>query len=323
LETMTILANMNADIDLLIAGVLHDTVEDTDTSLDEIKNTFGEEVANLVAGHSEDKSNTWEERKEKQYHDACKANLRQKKLILADKLANLRSIHKDYKIIGEQLWDRFNEGAIKQCWYYGKMIDALYDLQYYSETEYYYWEMLGVYKDVFVVFALYEKENIIYQENIAGEKYMFMNNNPDWLICDTPTPENAIRIERKYAERLEDNWREQFYTSIDRDILDGSYSLYSSETGGLTISIKEGELALSGSNYGDRCEVVNGKDEYEFYYTLNPGDTNALMVFLRNKYGTQKKLATILKNELGYDDGSARFEELCRNIGVTYKFFSI
>ena len=63
LETMNILRSMNADTNLLIAGLLHDTVEDTDTSIEEIKEVFGTDVAALVGGHSEDKSKTWVERK--------------------------------------------------------------------------------------------------------------------------------------------------------------------------------------------------------------------------------------------------------------------
>ena len=63
IETMNILRSMNADTNLLIDGLLHDTVEDTDTSIEEIKEVFGTDVAALVGGHSEDKSKTWVERK--------------------------------------------------------------------------------------------------------------------------------------------------------------------------------------------------------------------------------------------------------------------
>lgn len=54
LETMNILRSMNADTNLLIAGLLHDTVEDTDTTVEEIAEVFGTDVADLVGGHSED-----------------------------------------------------------------------------------------------------------------------------------------------------------------------------------------------------------------------------------------------------------------------------
>lgn len=63
LEAMVILQSMDADINLQIAGVLHDTIEDTDTTEDDIRALFGDDVADLVTSHSEDKSKTWDERK--------------------------------------------------------------------------------------------------------------------------------------------------------------------------------------------------------------------------------------------------------------------
>ena len=56
LEVMQILAGMNADTNLLIAGLLHDVVEDTEVGIDEIRKNFGEDVESLVAGHTEDKN---------------------------------------------------------------------------------------------------------------------------------------------------------------------------------------------------------------------------------------------------------------------------
>ncbi len=210
MESMALLASMNADTELLIAGVLHDTVEDTDTTIDEIRVLFGAEVAKLVGAHSEDKSKSWEERKEKEYQDTYCAPPRLKKLVLADKLANLRSIYKDYRDLGDELWNRFNAGAKKQAWYYGKMVDALYGTQFDADTEYFYWEMLGLYKDVFVIFSLDESEGVIYQESLDGEKYRLEKGSSTWIPFDGATPEQAVRVPRKYAERLEDNWAEIF-----------------------------------------------------------------------------------------------------------------
>ncbi|MED3562733.1 HD domain-containing protein, partial [Bacillus xiapuensis] len=51
--------------DIVAAGILHDTVEDTDLTLEDIKQEFGEKIAEIVAGCSEpDKSLSWEKRKE-------------------------------------------------------------------------------------------------------------------------------------------------------------------------------------------------------------------------------------------------------------------
>ena len=60
IETMQILHSMNSNAELLMAGVLHDTMEDADVSYVELELFFGETVANLVSAHSENKELTWE-----------------------------------------------------------------------------------------------------------------------------------------------------------------------------------------------------------------------------------------------------------------------
>ena len=45
--------------ELVVAGLLHDTVEDTDTTLEQIEREFGTKVSSLVAAHTEDKTKTW------------------------------------------------------------------------------------------------------------------------------------------------------------------------------------------------------------------------------------------------------------------------
>src|SRR5690625_166714 len=64
-----ILNDAGADEDAIIAGILHDTVEDTDVTLNDIKETFGENIANLVDGCSENKTLSWEQRKQQTIDD--------------------------------------------------------------------------------------------------------------------------------------------------------------------------------------------------------------------------------------------------------------
>lgn len=148
MEVMSILSSMNADEETIIAGVLHDTVEDTETTIDEIERLFGSRVSNLVEFHSEDKSKTWQERKKIAIDRATNANIEEKKLILADKLSNLRAICRDYVLYGDELWERFNAGPEKQAWYYGAMTDALKALGDDKSARDFYWEFVSLYKDI-------------------------------------------------------------------------------------------------------------------------------------------------------------------------------
>jgi GTP diphosphokinase / guanosine-3',5'-bis(diphosphate) 3'-diphosphatase len=81
-----------ADETVLLAAVLHDTVEDTDTSHDEVMQTFGHEVAKIVAEVTDDKSLSKDERKQQQIEHARHISEGAKLVKLADKICNLRDI---------------------------------------------------------------------------------------------------------------------------------------------------------------------------------------------------------------------------------------
>lgn len=207
LEVMTILMRMKADTNLMIAGLLHDTVEDTDTTVGEIEELFGQDVADLVSHHSEDKSKSWQERKETAINELKTADLRLKMLIMADKLSNLRSIAADYSEIGDELWDRFNAPVEKQSWYYSSIQDALYDMQDNPNTRDAYWEMVGKYKDVFVRYFLSIERDKIYMISRHREDYVLVKNLPVWQKVDYIGDDvTGCLMNRLEAEATEDRW---------------------------------------------------------------------------------------------------------------------
>ncbi len=85
-------ATEGRDTELVIAGLLHDTLEDTDTSYDELAAEFGPEVAALVAEVTDDKSLERQERKQRQVTTAPMKSAQAKMIKLADKTSNLHSI---------------------------------------------------------------------------------------------------------------------------------------------------------------------------------------------------------------------------------------
>ncbi len=80
------------DLDLVLAGLLHDTIEDTETTYDELVNEFGTVVADLVAEVTDDKSLEKVERKRSQVETAPNKSDRAKMIKIADKTSNMRSI---------------------------------------------------------------------------------------------------------------------------------------------------------------------------------------------------------------------------------------
>ena len=80
------------DEELLLAAILHDTVEDTDTSFAELETRFGPAVAGLVREVTDDKTLKKEQRKQSQVDHAPSASDRAKQLKIADKICNIRDI---------------------------------------------------------------------------------------------------------------------------------------------------------------------------------------------------------------------------------------
>ena len=135
LEAVSIAAGITNDVEVLAATVLHDVVEDTPTQLSEIEAEFGKRVADLVAAESEDKmtdipaSESWKLRKEATIAALKTASRDEKIIVLSDKLSNIRAMNRDYTLVGDKLWERFNQkDKNMHGWYYRSIAQALLDL---------------------------------------------------------------------------------------------------------------------------------------------------------------------------------------------------
>lgn len=133
LEVAQILSTITDDEEIITAGILHDIVEDTDGTMDEIEKRFGKRVAALVASESEekypgeDKSLTWKRRKEDSLVVLKNStDIGIKMLWLADKLANMRSLAREYSERGEEMWKKLNQkDPAMHRWYYQSIAEIL------------------------------------------------------------------------------------------------------------------------------------------------------------------------------------------------------
>lgn len=82
------------DLEVLMAAILHDTVEDTATTLQEIEENFGVEIRKIVADVTDDRSLPKQERKRLQIEHAKHCSPKAKLVKLADKLYNLRDLQR-------------------------------------------------------------------------------------------------------------------------------------------------------------------------------------------------------------------------------------
>lgn len=139
LEVMTILMTEKYPTSVLVAGLLHDTLEDTDTTKEDLLEHFGDEILHLVSYNSEDKSCSWIERKghtieqmNNAWDDWASA------LCFADKLANLRSLFRAIEANGLGIFEKMNAPKEHVMSYYYNIFLAswrLIGLEMYHEYE--------------------------------------------------------------------------------------------------------------------------------------------------------------------------------------------
>lgn len=149
MEAAAIVATMTNDQELLAAAILHDTVEDTDVTIEEIRERFGDRVAMLVQNETAplDDSLTWREKKAAQLKQLADAPHDSKVVALGDKFSNMSGIALDYRQIGDGVWKRFHapNGKPDVEWYYRSLAEALSEL---SDTQAYK-EYLKLLEEVF------------------------------------------------------------------------------------------------------------------------------------------------------------------------------
>lgn len=115
--------------DVLIAALLHDVVEDTEATLEDVRSRFGDDIAAIVAGCSETKTDAtgakrpWIDRKRDHLTTLKNATLTTQAVILADKLHNLTCIALDLHE-GRPVWSVFNAPRADILNYYRATIDT-------------------------------------------------------------------------------------------------------------------------------------------------------------------------------------------------------
>ena len=140
MEAAVIVGTMTDDQNLIAAAALHDVVEDAGITIEEIEERFGKCVRELVQSETEDKrdhlppAETWRIRKEESL--AVLKNTEDLGVLmvwLGDKLANMRSLYRDWKVEGDAMWQRFNQkDARQQAWYYRSIVTLTQRLEHTS-----------------------------------------------------------------------------------------------------------------------------------------------------------------------------------------------
>lgn len=121
-----ILEKYGYDDNVVSAGYLHDVIEDTKYTFNDIYTIFGKDIANLVLSASEpDKSLSWEERKALTIKNIKTIPLRNKAVICADKIHNLESLTRLLNQKGKNVFECFKRDHNSQLWYFENVYKSL------------------------------------------------------------------------------------------------------------------------------------------------------------------------------------------------------
>ena len=152
MEAVEIVATITPDQELLAAAALHDTIEDTDVTVEQLREAFGERVAELVYAESDQfaegisEEESWHERKQAAINRLAAASHDAKIVAMGDKLSNMRAIWRDYQVKGDELWKIFHvTDKASHEWHYRGLAASLSEL---SDT-FAYKELIRLIDEVF------------------------------------------------------------------------------------------------------------------------------------------------------------------------------
>jgi hypothetical protein len=121
-----LLSQYTDDEDIIIAGLLHDALEDTRYSAKEIERDFGKRVLGIVREVTEQNPRApWEHRKFEYLAGIAKKSKEACLVALADKIHNVKSLQYAYAVLGEKLWKRFNASKEKKLWFYEEIYKSI------------------------------------------------------------------------------------------------------------------------------------------------------------------------------------------------------
>jgi len=135
MEAVEIVATMTPDQELLSAAVLHDVVEDTPVTVDDLRAEFGDRIATLVEQESDkfvegvSEADSWHDRKQAAIDRLAAAPKDAKMVALGDKLSNMRAIWRDWLEKDDAIWSIFHvTDPAEHEWHYRGLADSLREL---------------------------------------------------------------------------------------------------------------------------------------------------------------------------------------------------
>jgi len=131
IEVTELLSSYTSDEEVIVAGLLHDTIEDTEYSPKELEKEFGKKVYQIVIGVTEPKIDSngqklpWVKRKAGYVNNLDKVIQESLLVCAADKICNMQNQINDYELNGEEFLHKFNSTPQERYTYHQKVLDVL------------------------------------------------------------------------------------------------------------------------------------------------------------------------------------------------------
>lgn len=322
---------MDADNDLIIAGLLYNGYLYNQIKLIEILEEFNFDVCSLICSYQEDETHTYSARKLNLLHsleEKGHLHKRVKGLILANEFSNLQCIQRELYLDSEKFFDDYQISINTLAWYYDALDDQMQCFLPDGKTPMegasrVYYKMLSLIKDLFVRYYQSDDDSKIYQLWLSNHLCVCSNENTNYKEIKSnkiPKSDEVHPILREYAERLEDTWSDR--------ILEEGLNWYLRDL----VSYQIG-------NCKDQINIFVIKDQQISFYstTFEPGDCQIEYIknptIKLNRYYS-KKLVYILREKFirgryncvtnrikMFNDGIQELglEGICKKNDIVYK----
>jgi uncharacterized protein (TIGR02172 family) len=248
MEAMEIVATMTKDQELLAAAALHDTIEDTDVTKEQIRTEFGERVANLVDAESDvdvkdmASEDSWMYRK-KIAVKRIKSSSRDAKIVaLGDKLSNMRAIARDYEMKGDELWKIFTmKDKRMHEWRFRELASAFSEL----EGTFAYREFVEL---IDKVFQPCKDDDLHTPQSIDINDYVESGGGYDAVSYNHRNGKTMIKM---YSEEHNNNGMPQREITVSKAVLDMGF-----------ITPRPLRMVTDGSRIGNEYERISPKKSF-------------------------------------------------------------
>lgn len=209
MEVLQILEAVQAPAEVKLAGILHECLAKTDVTYEDLELEFGKEVADIVSACTIDEGSSWYETKSLEIENAENIGFYEKLVIMADVISNMRQLRDNLMNQGDDFWDVLPVKKDDVEWYYSKIQDALYELSEVEEVRTVYWEMVDLFKEMFVRF--FQVDDTYLLQATESEVHMFNPKDMEWYdvsdqisMSELANIDGCREIDQELAEQLED-----------------------------------------------------------------------------------------------------------------------